>query len=141
MAGIRALNIEIPGDLKALSGVASRIEEAGAEWGWPATVNFAVQLCLEEATSNSIRHGDAWRGGGVRITLSQDDAAIHLEIADRGPAFNPLEAPPPPPLTDLETAEPGGRGIALMRKFCPDISYRRFDGANCLRLVFPLAKP
>ncbi len=142
---MRALNVEIPGDLGALPGVAARIEEAGTEWGWPASIAYAVQLCLEEATSNSIRHGEAWRSGGLRVTLTQDDAAIVLEIADRGAAFNPLQAPPPPPpppppMDKLEDIMPGGHGIALMRKFCPGISYRRFDGANCLRLVFPVAR-
>ena len=130
--------LEIPGEIDALQGLAERVEAYAEAQGWAMRTVFAVQLCLEEAVSNAIRHGDLAPDARIAVTLRQEDERLVVEVIDPGPAFDPLSAPPPPEFESLETAAIGGRGIALMRKFCPEISYARQDGANHLHLIFPL---
>jgi len=138
MADADAREFDLPADLAGLQTLSEGVERLAEARGWPSSTAFAVQLCLEEAVSNVIRHGGLPAGERVRVDVRQADGAIVVEIADRGVAFDPLAAPPPPPLTDLESATIGGRGIGLMHKFCPDIGYRRSDGRNFLRFAFPL---
>lgn len=132
------LDIALRADIAALQDVAMAVEAFAEEHGWPSSANFAVQLCLEEAASNVIRHAVLPEGEGVQVAVAHEAGRIVLEIADPGPPFNPLDAAPPPELTDAGSAPIGGRGILLMRKFCPDIGYRRDGGFNRLRFEFPL---
>jgi anti-sigma regulatory factor (Ser/Thr protein kinase) len=127
----------LPVDLAGLQALSEGVDRFAERLLWPSSTAFAVQLCLEESISNVIRHGGLAAGETVRVALRQDADGIVIEITDRGAPFDPLGAAEPPPQLSLETATVGGRGIALMRKFCPDMTYRRTGDTNQLRLAFP----
>ncbi len=133
--------LDLPCQMEALQVLAMRAERFAAQAGVPQRVSFALQLCLEEATSNVIRHGGLAGDATVSVSLAVGDGHLVAEIADRGVAFDPLQALEPPKPTTLEAAAEGGRGIALMRRFCPDISYSCTAGTNRLRLAFALDPP
>jgi anti-sigma regulatory factor (Ser/Thr protein kinase) len=130
--------LDLPCRLEALPLLAAHAERFATEAALPASGLFALQLCLEEAVSNVIRHGGLADTARVGISLRCEDGMLVAEITDRGNAFDPRRHPGPPPSATLETASVGGRGVALMRRFCPDISYDRREGTNRLRLAFPL---
>ncbi len=138
MTPVRCTAFDLPVDLAGLQELSEGVDRFAASLRWPSSTVFAVQLCLEEAVSNVIRYGQLPAGETVRVALRQVDGRIVIEITDRGRAFDPLGAAPPPPIADLETATIGGQGIALMRRFCPDMTYWRTAEANHLRLGFPL---
>lgn len=132
-----AERVDVPCVLDALQHLSMQAEQFAATVDLPARTSFALQLCLEEAVSNVIRYAGLADGATVSVSLRCDDERLVVEIIDGGTDFNPLQVPEPARGT-LETASEGGRGIMLMRRFCPDISYARTAGMNHLRLTFPL---
>jgi len=95
-----------------------------------------VRLVVEEAVSNTIRHGYADRGPHpILVRASLEGGALHVEIEDDERAFNPLEAPLPDVTLPVEEKSPGGLGLLLMREGADRMEYRREEGKNLLRFV------
>jgi len=133
----------------------SQLEDLVLVWPWvesqatahaiPADTVFAIQLCLEEALSNVIRHGYGNKPGE---TLTVDCAVdgnneLALTVEDRAPAFDPLAAPETENdarLSSIDELKPGGRGIRLMRKFAGGVAYQRLPRGNRLTLRFTIPR-
>jgi anti-sigma regulatory factor (Ser/Thr protein kinase) len=107
--------------------------------GLPGSMLFAIQLCLEEAVSNIVRHG-AQPGSAVHLAIRRAADAVLLTVQDRGPAFDPRQIAAPVAPTSIDEAEVGGLGIQLMRQFAQAMDYQRVGDANRLSLRFDLAK-
>ncbi len=106
--------------------------------GIPKSVEFAINLCLEEAVSNIILHGygDGVDGSvTVRFTMQQQDMFIFV-IEDEARHFDPFHTPPPDP---QGTVRVGGRGIHFLREFADDLEYGATATGNRLRMVFSAA--
>jgi len=135
----------------------SRINEIALVWPWveslaaayaiPPDTSFAIDLCLEEAISNIIRHG--YRGQpGHRVTVdfSPEPASgtakrLIFTVEDQAPPFDPLEDLAVPAMAaagSIDRLNPGGHGIRLLRKFAADLDYRRLAGGNRLTIRFNL---
>lgn len=100
-----------------------------------------VRLALEEAVSNTIRHGYADREPHpILVRASLEDGALCVEIEDDGRAFNPLEAPLPDVTRPVEEKSPGGLGILLLRSVADRVEYRRVEGKNLLKFVRNLGR-
>jgi len=98
---------------------------------------FRLQLCLEEAISNIVRHGIAPAGGEeIRLSLGGRQTRVTAWVEDGGEAFDPLQIPPPEPATSIADAKPGGLGIHLMRQFATRIEYQRLGSRNRLIMDF-----
>ena len=108
----------------------------------PQALAFELDLCATEAVTNIIAY--AFEGSasqGIRLRLKQAQSRVNIEIEDEGKPFNPLEFQPPPPVSSLEDAPLGGRGIHLIRSLMSECRYRRRDGKNILTLVTRLPAP
>ena len=128
--------LTISPDLDEVVRAAEWAEGFAAGESLPPSVLFAIQLCLEEALSNVVRHGGA--GGGIHLMLERHGESVFAIIEDRGEAFDPSNAPAPPPAASLEDVAVGGQGIHLMHTFAQQMDYRRLDGVNRLILRFDL---
>jgi anti-sigma regulatory factor (Ser/Thr protein kinase) len=119
------------------------VGELASEYQIPVSTLFSINLCLEEALSNIIRHG--YRGQpGHSITV--DFAAKHsreivFTVEDQAPAFDPLShsansfmAPP----DSMDRLQAGGHGIRLLHKFAGILSYERLASGNRLIIRFPI---
>jgi sigma-B regulation protein RsbU (phosphoserine phosphatase) len=112
----------------------------GREWlqAWCASHGVdanAVQdldLALDEVVANIIGHGyGPERRGGIGLRLALLGDVVRLEVSDRAPAFNPLEAGAPGP----RSAEAnGGLGVHLVRQVMDRVVYTRENGKNRLVL-------
>jgi serine/threonine-protein kinase RsbW len=129
----------------------SRIDDLAQIWPWveslaaehaiPPNSEFAIQLCLEEALSNIIRHGYYGEPDHfLTVEFRPGATEIHFVIEDQAPPFDPLAAdaarehPIPASIDEIPL---GGRGIRLMRKFAGSVSYERLPFGNRLILGFP----
>lgn len=108
--------VEIPSVFALAKETEDRIIREAEALGYNEECLFALQLSLEEALTNAIRHGN---GGNIlkkvkvhyRITPEQ----VELLIADEGEGFDPARVPDPTQPEFL--ARPSGRGIMLMRAY------------------------
>jgi anti-sigma regulatory factor (Ser/Thr protein kinase) len=100
-----------------------------------------VRLAVEEAVSNTIRHGYGDRQvHQIRVRAALVKGELRLEIVDDGRAFNPLEAPLPDLSLPAEKRPVGGLGILLLKSVMDRLEYRRRAGKNILRLVRSLRR-
>lgn len=127
-------------ELAELARVSAWTAAQGAALGLSASTLFAIDLCLEEAVSNVIRHGyaaGADADAAIRLELARADADMVLTIEDHAPPFDPLSVAAPDKPQSVEDAIIGGHGVALMRRFARDLAYERRGGMN--RLVVRIA--
>lgn len=124
-------------DLSEIGLLNRFIEELAQASGWPARLIFTLQLCLEEAVANVIRHGSV-RGGASAICVWVGERADRIIacVEDEGEAFDPTGFNSPPPPHSLPEASVGGMGIPLMRRFTTRIDYARVGPRNRLVLEF-----
>jgi anti-sigma regulatory factor (Ser/Thr protein kinase) len=112
-----------------------------ARYAIPEKVQFAMNLCLEEAVSNVIRHGYAGEEDRSILVCFAAPPGGNFEfiIDDEAPHFNPLEPPELPPVDPVNETRVGGQGIRLLRRFAGAIKYQPLPTGNRLHITFPIA--
>ena len=103
--------------------------------GVPEKMIFGLALALEECASNIVNHayhGDARRT--FQVTAEHHGDRFTIELRDRGPAFDPLQAAAPDLDAD-DDRDAGGLGIHLVRHYIEDLHYERVADENVLRLT------
>ncbi len=142
--------LTLKGQLEDLALVLPWVEAIAAHYSLPADTEFAIQLCLEEALSNIIRHG--YRGQAnqsITITCTvecassgaenEDAGELVFTIEDHAPLFDPLAAFSDAPVpASFEEFPPGGQGIRLMRKFASHLAWQQLPNGNRLTLAFAI---
>jgi anti-sigma regulatory factor (Ser/Thr protein kinase) len=122
------------------------VDEIAIEYGLSSDTVFAVNLCLEEALSNIIRHGyKEDPGHPLTVDVSVDDhSTLLFAIEDHAPHFVPPDVAESqavaPPMT-IEELPFGGQGLRLMRKFSASLVWQQTPGGNLLTIGFSLASP
>lgn len=136
--------LSVPLKIDSLIQIAQWVESCLEQWLLPASKNFAIQLCCEEAFSNIIKYGvaqpraDAFDSAVANFSLKYQQHQLQLTIEDHCEPFNPLEAAQPVVPSSLEEAKIGGLGIDLMKKFAQKIRYERKDYKNRMLFIFDL---
>jgi anti-sigma regulatory factor (Ser/Thr protein kinase) len=147
--------LTLKGQLDELAVVLPWVQTLAAHYALPADTQFAIELCLEEALSNIIRHG--YRGQAsqsISIACAVERAPSGVEneaarelvftIEDHAPPFNPLAqfavAPISAPVS-FDDFPPGGQGIRLMLKFASRLAWQQLPGGNRLCIAFALPPP
>ncbi len=123
MAPPGVLLVEIPGDVAWLDLVQGVAEEVGRQAGLDEDQRLDLGLAVREGTINAIEHGHRdLPGEPVRLTFRLETARVRVEIADRGPGFDPARVPDP---TDPENLlRPSGRGLLLIRSLVDTVDWR-----------------
>lgn len=122
--------------LPELDGLAQGLAEFCLGCGLSEELGGDLQLVVEEAVSNSIRHGYSDETPHeILVRVAFQDGELSVEIEDDARPFNPLEAPLPDLSLPVEERPIGGLGITLMRSLMDRAEYRRSGGKNLLRLV------
>jgi serine/threonine-protein kinase RsbW len=126
-----ARKAEVPGIVSAVADAAAAV--------LPAADLHRVELAVEEAVVNICDYAYEGAEGKLAVRVLEDDGRLLVEFADQGPAFDPLQQPPPELSTDLEHRPVGGLGIHLMRQVTEKLHYERKGDRNILTLVFRTA--
>jgi anti-sigma regulatory factor (Ser/Thr protein kinase) len=98
---------------------------------------FAIELCLEEALSNIIRHGysnEPDHSLAVQLTNPRKGYLVFI-VEDEAPPFNPVDSPDLPSYP-FEDDRVGGQGIRLMRRFADTLEYLSTPAGNRLSIGF-----
>jgi len=94
-----------------------------------------MQLAVEEAFINIIRHGYHGDQGAVQIAIDFLKGRLTVTIEDDAPRFDPTKFEEPNFSADLEQRPIGGLGIHLMRSLSDEIRYDFERGRNRLMLI------
>jgi anti-sigma regulatory factor (Ser/Thr protein kinase) len=146
--------LTLKSQLEDLALVLPWVEAIAAHSSVPADTLFAIELCLEEALSNIIRHGyQGQTNQAISMACTVERTAANAEnedagelvftIEDHAPPFDPLAssaATPVPAPVSFEDFPPGGQGIRLMRKFASRIAWQPLPHGNRLTLAFDLPR-
>jgi serine/threonine-protein kinase RsbW len=117
------------------------LEKFGQELQVCQKALFGLTLALEECGSNIVNHAlrrDARQT--FRVSFEHTGNAIIIELCDRGPKFDPTQAPVIETGADDDNRPPGGWGIQLVRRYTDEVRYTREDGENVLRLIKRLSQ-
>jgi serine/threonine-protein kinase RsbW len=123
--------------LSELIQISPWIDRLASQYGIPENVTFAMNLCLEEALSNVIRHGYRGHGGALTVRFtSPDEGHFVLTVEDEAPRFDPLAQELPPAFGTENPNQIGGQGIRLIRGFSDSLEYAATATGNQLRMGF-----
>jgi serine/threonine-protein kinase RsbW len=120
--------LSVPGTQPGVLQAIQAFEHFGRDHCVPRDAAWRFLLALDEILSNIIRHGAP--GPAIGLTFSIEGEAIAVEVVDRAAAFNPLQVPPPDTTAPLEARQPGGLGIALVRRLMDETCYERRNDEN-----------
>lgn len=126
------------GDLRVLRELAAWTHEVSSHRGWSSSLRSDIDLALHEAVSNVIRHGIADEAEHVvTVSVAPESAGAWVRVSDDATPFDPLTAPAVPQAATLLDAQPGGRGLVLLRAMTTAMDYTYAGGRNVLTLHFP----
>jgi anti-sigma regulatory factor (Ser/Thr protein kinase) len=112
------------------------LQEFGQARQVPDKAIFGLALALEECGSNIINHAyqrDARQT--FRVSLEHTGNAMVIELRDRGPEFDPTQAPLMEKEAEDDDRPPGGWGIQLARRYTDEMRHTREGAENILRLT------
>jgi anti-anti-sigma factor len=102
---------------------------------------YALRLCLEEAVTNIVTHGEPGPGPEpdvIGLRLVAEPSRLSITIQDHCTPRNPLLATDAEP-TEAGAGEPGegGLGIGLIRQHARDVAWSRVGQVNRLAMAIP----
>jgi serine/threonine-protein kinase RsbW len=133
--------LQLDSRLSDLSRVSPWLEALANRFDMEEKTRFALHLCMEEALANVVLHGYRNEPGHpILVGSSFTAGTLRLTIEDHAPPFAPPAELPSVATnhTSLESIEPGGNGIRLMRHFAGSLVYERTANGNRLIIGFPI---
>jgi anti-sigma regulatory factor (Ser/Thr protein kinase) len=139
MSDREKLTLQVTNDLREVVRVVDALHQLCDRHSIATDTASDVSLAVDEVLSNVIRHGRPDEFIEVRIGVTSK--AIHVEVEDDGTPFNPITAPMP--RFDIPAVDrgPGGLGIYLTKHMMTELSYRRLNGRNILRMSRSIGSP
>jgi serine/threonine-protein kinase RsbW len=110
--------------LKNLETICDYVTHFANEAGLNESEVYAVQLAVDEASTNIMEHGYG-RECPNRIDVSCEilEDGLKVVIYDDAEPFNPEAVPDPEINVSLEEIKPRGLGIFFMRKMMDEVHY------------------
>jgi serine/threonine-protein kinase RsbW len=117
------VDMEVSCEVQAITPVTARIMAEVATMGCARGKEFEIELALQEALANAVRHGC---GGNpdkrVRVQLGCDPVrGMILVVRDPGSGFDPAAIPSP--TTGKLLYSQGGRGIFLINQLMDEVRF------------------
>jgi serine/threonine-protein kinase RsbW len=123
--------------LKNLETICDYVTHFANEAGLNESEVYAVQLAVDEATTNIMEHGYG-RECPNRIDISCEilEDGLKVVIYDDAEPFNPDAVPDPEINVSLEEIKPRGLGIFFMRKMMDEVHYESSENmGNTLTMI------
>jgi serine/threonine-protein kinase RsbW len=133
------LDVTLPGDVSAASPVIQRIMTVINEMGCAAGREFEIELALNEALANAIKHGSANDPSKqIQCCVACDHArGMLIIIRDPGPGFDPASIPNP--IVGQNLFATGGRGIYLINQLMDEVRFEKGGTEIHMRMDPPAA--
>lgn len=137
MAG--QFHILLANDIQEVARVIDRLELFFDEEDIAPQQGMRFCLAIDELITNILSYGLVDRGDGeISLTVEHSEAALHAEIVDNGPEFDPFSANLHAPSGPLEERDVGGLGITLVKAMMDSLEYQYDGGFNRLKIKMKL---
>ena len=104
--------------------VQNRILEAVKANGFEGQSFFAINLALEEALTNAIKHGNRLDPKKkVKVAAKVSPKRFEIRIEDQGQGFDRKSVPDPTEAANIEKCS--GRGILLIEAYMTEVTWDR----------------
>ena len=91
-----------------------------------------LKLCLNEAVTNAIRHGNKEdKDLLVFVDIKVDSKSIQFTVTDQGKGFDYKNVPDP--TSEKNITRPHGRGVYLINELMDKVEY--LDGGRTVKMV------
>ncbi len=134
------MEMTCPARIDNLEQVLDFTGKCSSRFGLEEKRKFGLLVAVEEAFVNVCHYAYPEGGGDVELVCEGDGNSFVVNIGDRGVPFNVLSLPEPDISSDVTERKVGGLGIYFIRKLTDEVSYRREDGKNILRMVLHTRK-
>ena len=117
------MNMTIPADPAAIPKVTDGVMQMLTEKHWPESEIIRVELALQEALANAIRHGcraDVHKQVQCIVTIDGADE-ITIVVRDPGTGFDPSTLPHP--LDPDNLLKSSGRGVFLINELMDKVAF------------------
>jgi serine/threonine-protein kinase RsbW len=123
-------------DLAQLATIRGFLARAGHDLELDDREIYDLQLAVDEACSNVVKHGYGGQGGEIEITIEREGDRVRVTIRDWGRAFVPQSVPTPDVTASLDQRRLGGLGLFLIHQVMDDVHFE-FDAkaGNVLTMV------
>jgi serine/threonine-protein kinase RsbW len=131
------LDVTLPGDSSAFSTVIESIMAVIEDMGCAAGREFEIELALDEALSNAIKHGSANDPSKqIQCCVACDHTrGMLIVVRDPGPGFDPASIPSP--IVGQNIFATGGRGIFLINQLMDEVHFEKGGTEIHMRLNPP----
>ena len=122
----------IPADPSKIPALTEGVQAMLAQKQWPEDQIMQVELALQEAVANGIRHGcrgDATKQVQCTLNITAENEVI-ITVRDPGQGFDPASVANP--LAPENMLKPSGRGIFLINGLMDDVQFA--DGGRELQM-------
>src|SRR4030066_1272335 len=128
--------------LNNLEQICNYVTHYARQAGLNDTEVYAVQLAVDEASTNIIEHGYGQEcPSRIDITCDVQEDGLKVVIYDDAEPFNPESIPEPEVNVSLDDVKPRGLGIFLMRQMMDEVCYEPTpDKGNTLTMIKRHAK-
>ena len=125
-------NMTVPADPMQIPTISAGVMQMLAEKQWPENDMMRIELALEEALANAIRHGcgnDKTKQLQCCVTIDERGEVV-IVVRDPGKGFDPGCVPDP--LAPENVLKPSGRGVYLINQLMDEVSFA--DGGREVRM-------
>jgi anti-sigma regulatory factor (Ser/Thr protein kinase) len=128
--------IQFDAEINNILFVRNFLKTLGTQYRLSKSMIFNIQLAVEEAVTNIIRHGyQSGDGGEIRIEIIIRHFLLKVVIIDRGKEFDLRQIDKPDLMQYVQIGKIGGLGILMIRNLIDKIDYKVTDRGNELYLV------
>ena len=136
----RASNINHEISVKAstenLAVVRNALEEFALLCGANVKAVFDLQLAVDEAFTNIIKHAyNNDENQVVRILMFEENGRIVVQLSDSGKGFDVTNYKKPNVQSRIKNKKRGGVGVFLMTKLMDEVSFNKQQGQNVITLA------
>lgn len=128
-------HLTLPSAVGNLDAALRFVEECAETAGVVTARIVGLTVAVEEAFVNVCNYAYTDTEGTILLTCGMTTDGFVVEVSDEGTAFDVLSLADPDTTQGLDEREVGGLGIYLIRQFTDEVTYRREEGRNILRLL------
>jgi len=135
-------DLRLPARLELLESFLNYVSDRAAESGFTPSRTKEIQLAVEEAVVNIVRHAYAHGPGEVELRWIRgaEPAQASIEIEDTGEPYDARVIASPDLHAGLEERKVGGLGVFFITRMANAVIHRRESGRNILTLSFEAQK-